>query len=517
MKCVVDPSLVPLVHEFSGKLFLWCGSAFVPWLLTENGCVRIIVFGSVKVNFQQRSWLMHADLCIKDMRRAIYQSLLSPEMENSWTICDPVHGKVTYPAYVQQIVDTPQFQRLRNLKQLGTSSKVFPSGTHTRFEHCLGVCHSAEKLLKILEQNSGVHINHIHRKCVILAGLLHDVGHGPFSHMWEDFVHNGSDKLWTHEQSSCDMARQLFKENGIKLSEEAYEHYYAEQLIYALITGNQEALKTLLTGDTMYLSEIVHNKHYKIDVDKWDYLLRDLFYLGNAVQIGTEFVRLFDHARVVRDDSDITHIGYRASDYHDIVALFEARTKLHIECYQHPTILGLEKLMIDALTLAEESGFRLRGTRISEAHLSPDVYLYLDDTIVSLIECSGDSSELMGAQQLLARIRLRQLYTRIHTSTDGPCDIEDLNKRFGSEEFFQVRKRIPYASQMAPRDVPLYELVNSEARLIDGSNVVGEVMNALGEQGFFEQYIVYCKSLDPKVINSAREYLSRQGTNQSVQ
>lgn len=72
------------------------------------------------------------------MRRAIYQSLLSPEMENSWTICDPVHGKVTYPAYVQQIVDTPQFQRLRNLKQLGTSSKVFPSGTHTRFEHCLG-------------------------------------------------------------------------------------------------------------------------------------------------------------------------------------------------------------------------------------------------------------------------------------------------------------------------------------------------------------------------------------------
>lgn len=184
--------------------------------------------------------------------------------------------------------------------------------------------------------------------------------------MWEDFVHSGSDKHWTvrwfyialhyeeiittyfpfpqHEQSSCDMARQLFANNEIQLSQEAYEHYYAEQLICALITGNQEALNTLLTPDTMYLAEIVHNKRYKIDVDKWDYLLRDVFYLGGVVQIGTEFVRLFDHARVVRDGSGITHIGYRASDYRAIVALFEARTKLHIECYQHPTILGLEKM-----------------------------------------------------------------------------------------------------------------------------------------------------------------------------
>lgn len=140
------------------------------------------------------------------------------------------------------------------------------------------------------------------------------------------------------------MARQLFANNDIQLSQEAYEHYYAEQLICALITGNQDALDTLLTPDTMYMAEIVHNKRYKIDVDKWDYLLRDLFYLRSAVQIGTDFVQLFDHARVVRDGSGTTHIGYRASDYRLIVALFEARTKLHIECYQHPAILGLEKL-----------------------------------------------------------------------------------------------------------------------------------------------------------------------------
>lgn len=440
-------------------------------------------------------------------------------MENGWTICDSVHGKVTYPAYVQEIVDTLEFQRLRNLKQLGTSSKVFPSGTHTRFEHCLGVCFSADKLLKTLERNSGVQISLIHRKCVVLAGLLHDIGHGPFSHMWEEFVNRGSDKHWTHEQSSIEMACQLFANNGIKLSLEAPEHYYAEQLICALITGNQEALNTLLTPDTMYLSEIVHNKRFKIDVDKWDYLLRDLFYLGSAVQIRTDFVRLFDHARVVRDDSGTTHIGYRAKDYRAIVALFEARTKLHIECYQHPTILGLENMVIDALTLAEEAGFRLKGTKISEAHQSPDVYLYLDDSIINLIETSSESSNLEAAQQLFARIRSRQLYSRIHESTDGSCDeeVEELNKRFGPEGFFQVRKRIPFASQMAPRNVPLYELVDNEPRLIEGNEIVENVMNNLDEQGFYEQYIVYCKSTIPNVINSAREYLNSKSTNQPVQ
>lgn len=140
------------------------------------------------------------------------------------------------------------------------------------------------------------------------------------------------------------MARHLFAKNDIQLSQESYEHFYAEQLICALITGNQEALDTLLTPDTMYLSEIVHNKRYKIDVDKWDYLLRDLFYLKSAVQIETDFVQLFEHARVVRDGTGTTHIGYRAIDYRLIVELFEARTKLHIKCYQHPVILGLEKL-----------------------------------------------------------------------------------------------------------------------------------------------------------------------------
>lgn len=84
-------------------------------------------------------------------------------------INDPIHGTINFPEYVTQIVDTEEFQRLRNLKQLGIGSKVFHGATHTRFEHCLGVCHVAETLLDILERNSAVTIDAIHRKCVIVS------------------------------------------------------------------------------------------------------------------------------------------------------------------------------------------------------------------------------------------------------------------------------------------------------------------------------------------------------------
>lgn len=421
---------------------------------------------------------------------------------SAWTLHDAIHGTVHYPSYVQPIVDTPEFQRLRNLKQLGTSANVFPCATHTRFEHCLGVAHLASTLLDTLERNSRVQVSDIHRKCVTLAALLHDIGHGPFSHMWEDFVHRGSDKTWTHEQSSCEMARQLFANNAIQLSQ-GYEHFYAEQLICALITGNQEALRTLLTPDTMFLAEIVHNKRYKLDVDKWDYLMRDLFYLRGVIDVDSEFVRLFEHARVVRDKEGVTHIGYRARDYRWIVQLFEARAKLHMECYQHPIILGLEKLLIDALTQAEENGFRIKGTKISEAHQSPLVYLYLDDSVISLIE-TNESAKLQQVQQTLARIRCRQLYSRIHASSE-PCDIDELNKRFGTDEFFQLRKRIPYGSEMAPRNVPLYD---ERGELVeDSGSVVERVLSAIPDKGHFEQYLVYCKSEKKDVVSSAREYL----------
>lgn len=133
------------------------------------------------------------------------------------------------------------------------------------------------------------------------------------------------------------------KYDHIKLSEEPLEHLYAVELIQALIIGDLEAQKTLLSPELMYLTEIVNNKFTQVDVDKWDYILRDGYYLNNNIQLH-EFASLFQNVRVTKDSEDMTHISYDVKDFQLIHNLFENRANLHIYCYQEPSIRAAEQM-----------------------------------------------------------------------------------------------------------------------------------------------------------------------------
>jgi HD superfamily phosphohydrolase len=129
---------------------------------------------------------------------------------------DPIHGHIQLSDVDISIIDTPQFQRLRELRQLGVSYLVFPGASHNRFEHSIGVCHLAGRWAKFLQQEQPeLRITASDIKCVRIAGLCHDLGHGPFSHLFDNHVMAilRPELNWTHEQASEEMFDYLISEH----------------------------------------------------------------------------------------------------------------------------------------------------------------------------------------------------------------------------------------------------------------------------------------------------------------
>ncbi|VDI08708.1 uncharacterized protein MGAL_10B084197 [Mytilus galloprovincialis] len=132
---------------------------------------------------------------------------------------DPVHGHTEIHPLCVKIIDTPQFQRLRYLKQLGACYFVYPGAGHNRFEHCIGVCHLAGQLARTLKKRQPeLDITNKDVLCVEIAGLCHDLGHGPFSHLFDGkFIPTVRPELkWKHEDASVKMFDYLIEENELR-------------------------------------------------------------------------------------------------------------------------------------------------------------------------------------------------------------------------------------------------------------------------------------------------------------
>ena len=128
------------------------------------------------------------------------------------TIFDPIHGHITFSKIMWDIIDTPQFQRLRNLKQLSTCYFIYPGTNHTRFEHCLGtgflsmdLINRCFEIVKYEDQNE---IDYL-KECVSIAGLCHDIGHGPFSHSFELILKSLNINDWDHEKFGGEIIKYL--------------------------------------------------------------------------------------------------------------------------------------------------------------------------------------------------------------------------------------------------------------------------------------------------------------------
>ncbi|ETV72244.1 hypothetical protein, variant 1 [Aphanomyces astaci] len=342
-------------------------------------------------------------------------------LETRKMIKDSVHGCIYLEPLCMEIIDTVHFQRLRHLKQLGASYFVYMSATHSRFEHSVGVAHLAEVMLTQLRLHQPwLDITDRDILCVKVAGLCHDLGHGPFSHVYDGIFmqqlhERGLDypamRGWTHEQGSLDMLNALLVEYRIDVTAyglEAIDLDFIRELILGHPVGKHSA--KLFTGRPTkpFLYEVVNNAKTGLDVDKLDYFMRDAQYTGAKASCDTHL--LLSTMRVLPDaTTGVLTMCWPDKMAEQVMKVFRTRYDLHQAVYQHKATRAIEYMICDILLEADIADFRIRGARIAQAPLDMNAYKCLDDRILALIETSDDP-KLAKSQAILNQIATKPLY-----------------------------------------------------------------------------------------------------------
>ncbi|XP_052692935.1 deoxynucleoside triphosphate triphosphohydrolase SAMHD1-like [Crassostrea angulata] len=355
---------------------------------------------------------------------------------------DPIHGHIEIPPLCVKIIDTPQFQRLRSIKQLGGTYFVYPGASHNRFEHSIGVCHLAGQLASALQtRQPDLGITNEDVLCVQIAGLCHDLGHGPFSHMFDNkFLPSTGSKI-KHESLSVKMFNYLVTKNNL---DKEFKRYFGKNLakdkhktfITEMIEGPP---KTKSKGwqykgrnkEKSFLYEIVANKRNGIDVDKWDYFARDCHMLG--IKNSFDHTRCMKFARVVEVKGE-KQICFRDKEAANLYEMFHTRYILHRRAYQHKVGNIIEIMISEAMKEADEHILtpRKKGTklRISETCTDMSAYETLTDSIVDRILWSEDAN-LDRAKRILENIRSRNLYKCVgHTIPPNKMDEKDVRQKY---------------------------------------------------------------------------------------
>lgn len=338
-------------------------------------------------------------------------------------------------------MDTPQFQRLHGLKQLGTSDYVYRSCTHTRFEHSVGVAHLAQRFAEGLRRRQpelGITAKDV--MCVKIAGLLHDLGHGPYSHMWDDAFVGRMGIVWKHETGSVNMMRYMLAGGdggpGKSIDLTAYDPPLDARdvtFIEEMILGTPERERKGRGSDKEFLYDIVNNTRSGLDVDKLDYFWRDA---RNSVgDRPVDLDRFIELARVLpaEDEEGKVHkmVCYPDKLWTEALALFRSRMELHTFVYQHKAGKSVELMLVDAFAAADPY-FTVPGTvdgdhpdgrwRMSEAIFDCKAYTRLKDSLVDLV-MNDPHPRLAPARDILRRLENRDLYPCAGTTE---CDFTKL-------------------------------------------------------------------------------------------
>ena len=298
-------------------------------------------------------------------------------------IIDPIHDFVRVNQSELEIIDTPIFQRLRRIKQLSGAHLIYPGAQHTRFEHSLGVMHIASMACQSLLEKSLIPLDQIQN--LRFAGLLHDIGHGPFSHLFEEILRKNQ-KI-SHEDIGSDIIKKteigdLISRNGFSkksIADIAFG-YFKHQFVSEVISG-------VLSADIM------------------DYLLRDGYFTG------AEHAKI-DHKRLTYSlDVYKNKLALDKSALVNFETMMISRYQMFKAVYFHKTVRAGEVMLLEAMSLAEDE------LGLSSLDLEDFLKLSDESVITKLLNLPEHNSKLKTAKKIATDYLNRNLFKCVFERT----------------------------------------------------------------------------------------------------
>ncbi|MBI5697447.1 MAG: HD domain-containing protein, partial [Thaumarchaeota archaeon] len=328
-------------------------------------------------------------------------------MKKFLDIVDPIHDFIRVYDTELKIIDLPIFQRLRRIRQLSGAHLTYPAAQHSRFEHSLGVMHIAGQAAIALKEKGFLSTDQIQE--IRLAALLHDVGHGPFSHLFEEVLQ--TKKKISHEEIGKKII--LESEVGDILSKAGFDKKHITKLAF---------------GDSKYrfVNEIISGS---LSADMMDYLQRDAYFTG------AEHAKI-DHKRIIHSlDVYKSKLALEKSALYSFESMILSRYQMFKAVYFHKTVRSAEVMMLESIRLADEDcGF-------TELNLD-DYVLLTDEFVVSqILSLSTDTDELKRAKQFAEDYQNRKLLK---------CVYEQLtDKKFTKSQENKLKENIARKSKVS--------------------------------------------------------------------
>ena len=295
--------------------------------------------------------------------------------KNYLDIIDPIHDFIRVYHSELEIIDSPIFQRLRRIRQLSGAHLTYPGAQHTRFEHSLGVMHIAGQAGHALYEKGILNLDEIEN--LRMAALLHDIGHGPFSHLFEEIIQEK--KKISHEELGQNII--LKTEIGDLLEKSGYD---------------KKSITKLTSGESklQFMNEIISGA---LSADIMDYLLRDGYFTG------AEHARI-DHKRITQSlDVHQKKLALEKSALYSFESMMHSRYQMFKAVYFHKTVRSGEVMLLEAMRLADDE--------LNFTSLDLRNYLKLTDEFVleKLISLTKNTKNLKKAKRIAEDYQNRRL------------------------------------------------------------------------------------------------------------